>query len=157
MVWTWVWACGQAKLLDQIRTHQIIAATSINNDTCSMVTKLFLFCPSFFLFFGLLLFFWEITTFLFYFFDIFPLLRSTKEVITQNMSSNKWKTWPVEFSENWIKIDKNLVTTKRGSCYHFLTNLKFSNPGKVGDGRIQKIFWSILIYGTSKSESVCEN
>lgn len=30
-------ACGQAKLLDQIRTHQIIAATSINNDTCSTV------------------------------------------------------------------------------------------------------------------------
>ena len=28
---------GQAKLLDQIRTHQIIAATSINNDTRSTV------------------------------------------------------------------------------------------------------------------------
>ena len=30
-------ACGQAKLLDQIRTHQIVAATSINNDTCSTI------------------------------------------------------------------------------------------------------------------------
>jgi hypothetical protein len=29
-----VWACGQAKLLDQIFTHQIIAATSINDDAC---------------------------------------------------------------------------------------------------------------------------
>ena len=36
--------------------------------------------PLFFLFFGLSLFFWEILTFLFYFFDIFPSLRSTKEV-----------------------------------------------------------------------------
>jgi hypothetical protein len=32
-----MWACGQAKLLDQIRTHQIVAATSINNDTSSTV------------------------------------------------------------------------------------------------------------------------
>jgi hypothetical protein len=37
MVWMWVRACGQAKLLDQIRTHRIIAATSINNNTCSTV------------------------------------------------------------------------------------------------------------------------
>ena len=56
------------------------------------------------------------------------------------MSSNKCKTWPVEFSENLLKIDKNLVTTKRGSCDHFLTNLKFLNPDNAGDGRIQKIF-----------------
>ena len=56
------------------------------------------------------------------------------------MSSNKCKTWPVEFSENLLKIDKNLVTMKRGSCDHFLTNLKFLNPNYVGDGRIQKIF-----------------
>ena len=56
------------------------------------------------------------------------------------MSSNKCKTWPVEFSENWMKIDKNLVTTKRGSCDHFLTNLKIFDPNTVGDGRIQKKF-----------------
>ena len=54
------------------------------------------------------------------------------------MSSNKWKTWPVEFSENLLKIDKNLVTTKRWSCDHFLTNLKFLNLDKARDGRIQK-------------------
>ena len=56
------------------------------------------------------------------------------------MSSNKCKTWPVEFLENLLKIDKNHVTTKRGSCDHFLTNLKCSNPSKGGDGWIQKKF-----------------
>ena len=56
------------------------------------------------------------------------------------MSSNKCKTWPVEFSENWMKIDKNLVTTKRGSCDHFLANLKIPNPGNAGDGRIRNFF-----------------
>ena len=48
--------------------------------------------------------------------------------------------WPVEFLENWIKIDKNLVTTKRGSCDHFLTNLKISDPSIARDGWIQKNF-----------------
>ena len=67
------------------------------------------------------------------------------------MSSNKCKTWPVEFLENLLKIDKNLMTTKRGSCDHFLTNLKIFDPNKIGDGWIQKIFlidfdiWNIKI------------
>ena len=56
------------------------------------------------------------------------------------MSSNKCKTWPVEFSENWMKIDKNLVTMKRGSCDHFLTNLKIPNPSNARDGRIRIFF-----------------
>ena len=56
------------------------------------------------------------------------------------MSLNKWKTWPVEFLENWIKMDKNLVTTKRWSCDHFLTNLKISNTNNVGDGWIRNFF-----------------
>ena len=87
----------------------------------------------------------------FLFFDIFSSLRSTKEVTTENMSLNKWKAWPVENSEDMIKIDKMLVTTKRESCDHFLTNLKFLNPDKAGDGRIQKNFlidfdiWNIEI------------
>ena len=98
------------------------------------------FAPLFFSIFGLSLFFWEILTFLFYFFDIFPLLRSTKAVTTENMSSNKCKTWPVEFSENWMKIDKNLVTTKRGSCDHLLANLKIPNLGVARDGRIRIFF-----------------
>jgi hypothetical protein len=36
----WIWygcGCGQVKLLNQIRTHQIVAAPSINNYMCSMV------------------------------------------------------------------------------------------------------------------------
>jgi hypothetical protein len=33
----WVWACGQAKLLDQIRTHQVIAATGVNDNARSPI------------------------------------------------------------------------------------------------------------------------
>ena len=43
----------------------------------------------------------------------------------------------MEFPEDVLEIDKDLVTTKRGSCDHFLTNLKISDPGKARDGRIQ--------------------
>ena len=56
------------------------------------------------------------------------------------MSLNKWKAWPVEISEDVLKIDKKLVTTKRWSYDQFLTNLKFSDPGETEDERIQKIF-----------------
>ena len=56
------------------------------------------------------------------------------------MSLKKWKTWPVEILEDVLKIDKKLMTTKRGSCDQFLTKLKFSNLDKARDGRIQKIF-----------------
>ena len=73
------------------------------------------------------------------------------------MSLNKWKPWPMENSEDMLKINKKLVTTKRGSCDQFLAKIKFSDPNIAGDGRIQKKFWSILISGTSKSEFVCEN
>jgi hypothetical protein len=38
-----------------------------------------------------------------------------------------------------------------------LAKIKFSHPSKARDGWIQKKFWSILIYGMSKSEFVCEN
>ena len=37
MIWMGVWAFGQAKLLDQIWTHQIIVTTSINDDKRSPV------------------------------------------------------------------------------------------------------------------------
>ena len=56
------------------------------------------------------------------------------------MSLNKWKTWPVEFSEDVLEIDKDLVTTKRGSCDNFLTKIKISDPNKVRDGWIQIFF-----------------
>ena len=59
--------------------------------------------------------------------------------------------WPVEFPEDVLEIDKNLVTMKRGSCDYFLTKIKISDPSNVGDGRIQKKFlidfdiWNIEI------------
>ena len=67
------------------------------------------------------------------------------------MSLNKWKTWPVEFSEDVLEIDKDLVTTRRGSCDHFLTKIKIFDPDKARDGWIQKFFlvdfdiWNIEI------------
>ena len=45
------------------------------------------------------------------------------------MSLNKWKVWPVENSEDILKIDKKLVTTKRGSYDQFWAEIKFSKPG----------------------------
>ena len=56
------------------------------------------------------------------------------------MSLNKWKAWPVENSEDVLKIDKKLVTTKRGSCDQFLAKIKFSEPSKAQDEQIQKKF-----------------
>ena len=56
------------------------------------------------------------------------------------MSLNKWKTWPVEISEDVLKINKKLVTTKRGSCDQFLTKIKISDAKKMGDRQIQKKF-----------------
>ena len=67
------------------------------------------------------------------------------------MSLNKWKTWPVEFLEDVLEIDKDLVTTKRGSCDHFLTKIKISDLYSAGDGQIQKNFlvdfdiWNVKI------------
>ena len=45
------------------------------------------------------------------------------------MSLNEWKAWPVENTEDMLKIDKKLVTTKRGSCDQFLAKIKISEPG----------------------------
>ena len=56
------------------------------------------------------------------------------------MSLNKWKAWPVENSEDVLKIDKKLVTMKRGSCDQFLAKIKNFEPDKPGDKRIQKKF-----------------
>ena len=86
------------------------------------------FAPLFFLIFWVVVVFWEISTFYFYFFDIFTSLRSTKEVTIKNMSLNKWKACRVENSEDVLKIDKKLVTTKRGFCDQFLVKIKFSDP-----------------------------
>ena len=56
------------------------------------------------------------------------------------MSSNKWKAWPMQNSEVVLKIDKMLMTTKRGSCDQFLAKIKFPEPDKMGDERIQIFF-----------------
>ena len=47
------------------------------------------------------------------------------------MNLNKWKAWPVENSEDMLKIDKKLVTTKIGSYDQFLAKIKFSEPDKA--------------------------
>ena len=98
------------------------------------------FAPIFFLYFWVLVVFLDSLTFSFYFFDIFSSLRNTKEVTTENMSLNKWKTWPVKNSEDVLKIDKTFVTTKKGSCDQFLTKINFFDPNKIGDERIWNFF-----------------
>ena len=47
------------------------------------------------------------------------------------MSLNKWKAWPVENSKDMLKIDKKLVTTKRGSCDQFVAKIKISEQVKL--------------------------
>ena len=49
------------------------------------------------------------------------------------MSLNKWKVWPVENSEDVLKIEKKLVTIKRGTHDQFLAKIKFFEPGKAYD------------------------
>ena len=59
--------------------------------------------------------------------------------------------WTVENSEDVLKIDKKLVTTKRGSCDQFLAKIKISKPDKARDEWIQKNFlidfdiWNVKI------------
>ena len=47
------------------------------------------------------------------------------------MSLNKWKVWPVENSENVLKIDKKHMTTKIGSCDQFFAKINFLNSTKL--------------------------
>ena len=47
------------------------------------------------------------------------------------MSLNKWKAWPVENLEVMLKMEKKLVTTKRGSSDQFLAKIKFFEPSEV--------------------------
>ena len=46
------------------------------------------------------------------FFDIFILVRSTEGVTTENLSLNKFKTWPAEFFEDCEKCEKKLHGVK---------------------------------------------
>ena len=47
------------------------------------------------------------------------------------MSLNKWKAWPMENSEDVLKIDKKLMTTKIGSCDQFLAKKNLLNLTKL--------------------------
>ena len=47
------------------------------------------------------------------------------------MSLNKWKPWHVENSEDMLKIDKKIVTTKIGSYDLFLVKIKFFKHDKA--------------------------
>ena len=47
------------------------------------------------------------------------------------MSLNKWKAWPVENSEDVLKIDKKLVTMKIGSYDQFLAKIKIFEHDKA--------------------------
>ena len=67
---------------DSTRKH-----SSLWSSLCAPLDSVPLLPLSFFSIFWAVVVFWEILTFLFYlFFDIFPLLRSTKEVTTEIMS-----------------------------------------------------------------------
>jgi len=77
--------------------------------------------------------------FFYFFFDIFLLVRSTKEVTTENLSLNKWKTWPAEFSKDCEKCEK----TSRGENSNFggeFCGSKIFKPANGGDRQIQKNF-----------------
>ena len=87
-------------------------------------TQLFHFCSSLFCLVLVYRYFFVILWLFLLFLWYFSSLRTTKEVTTENMSLNKWKAWPVENSEDMLKIDKKLVTRKRGSCDQFLAKIK---------------------------------
>ena len=46
-------------------------------------------------------------------------------------SLNKWKAWPVENSEDVLKIDKKPMTTKRGSYDKFFAKIKIFKPNEA--------------------------
>jgi len=79
---------------------------------------------------------WNRATFLF-FFDIFLLVRSTKGVTIENLSLNKWKTWPAEFSKDCENVKK----TSRGENSNFggkFWGSKIFKPTNGGDRQIQR-------------------
>ena len=51
----------------------------------------------------------------------------------------------MEISEDVLKIDKKLKTTKTGSCDQFLTKIKIFDLDNTGDGRI-RIFFDRFAY-----------
>ena len=116
-----------------IRNKAEISTHKHNSNGVSMCSSIYCstFAPLFFLYFWVVIVFWDSLTFSFYFFVIFSSLRITKKVTIENMSLNKWKAWPVENSKDVLKIDKKLVTTKIGSCGLFLSKINFFEPIKA--------------------------
>ena len=47
------------------------------------------------------------------------------------ISLNKWKAWPVENSEDMLKINKKPMTTQRGSSDKFFAKIKIFEPGEA--------------------------
>ena len=47
------------------------------------------------------------------------------------MSLNKWMAWPVENSEDVLKFDKKIITTKIGSWDLFLVKIKIFEHDKA--------------------------
>ena len=93
----------------------------------------------------------------FIFFNILLLVRSTVGVTTENLTLNKWKTRPTEFFEDCEKCEKKLHEVKTQTLEMNFEVLKFLNPPMEGTDRSKKNFGSIFIYGTLKSEFVCES
>ena len=44
---------------------------------------------------------------------------------------NKWKAWPMENSEDVLKINKKPMTTKRGSYDQFFAKIKIFEPNEA--------------------------
>ena len=66
------------------------------------------------------------------------------------MSLNKWKAWHVENSEDVLRIDKKLVTRKRGSRDQFLAKIKFFIPGFFTFAPLFFVyFWAVDIFRDS--------
>ena len=109
-----------------LETRRKSAHTNITQMVLSMCSSRYCstFAPLFSLFFVVVLF-WDSLTFPFYFFDIFCSLRSTKVVTSKNMSLNKWKTWPVENSEDVLKLTKSLWQRKEDLVTSFCQNKIF--------------------------------
>ena len=64
------------------------------------------------------------------------------------MSLNKWKAWPMENSEDVVKIEKKLMTTKRGSSDQFFAKINFLNPTKLN--KYPEYLSKLLAYSCSK-------
>ena len=58
---------------------------------------------------------------------------NNRNMIRNNVeiSLNKWKAWPIENSEDVLKIDKKLATTKIGSCDQFFAKIKNFEPSEA--------------------------